>query len=123
MAAKIDINALKIYKKNQKQMRLKIGKKLKTANCNSKFTDLRKRSVPRFVHFWKFTTPNVTITVYVSLPTSNFKGVLRHLKNCSMEKAVFISHWSKNIIKFCRSLTKYYQSRNLQAQNILKHGP
>ena len=37
MAAKIDIDALKIFTKS-KQMRLNIGKKLKTASLNSRFT-------------------------------------------------------------------------------------
>ena len=41
MVAKLDIDALKI-KKKQKQMRLKIGKKLKTACFNSKFTASKK---------------------------------------------------------------------------------
>ena len=39
MVAKIDVDALKIYKQIKKQMRLKIGKKSKTASHNSKFTD------------------------------------------------------------------------------------
>ena len=50
MAAKIDINALKNFK-NQEQMRLKIGKKLKTASLNSRFMVLEKKSVLRLVHF------------------------------------------------------------------------
>ena len=37
MAAKIDIDALKIFK-NQKQMRPKIGNNLKTPSLNSRFT-------------------------------------------------------------------------------------
>ena len=41
MVAKIDIDALKV-KKNQEQMRLKIGKKLKTASLNSRFTSSKK---------------------------------------------------------------------------------
>ena len=41
MVAKIDINALKL-KKNQEQMTLKIGKKSKTANLNSRFTGCKK---------------------------------------------------------------------------------
>ena len=41
MPPKIDINALKI-KKNQDQMRLKIGKKLKTASLKSRFTGSKK---------------------------------------------------------------------------------
>ena len=41
MAAKIDIDALKIFTKSE-QMRLNIGKKLKTASLNSKFTGSKK---------------------------------------------------------------------------------
>ena len=37
MAAKIDIDVL-TFLKNQEQMRLKIGKELKTASLNSRFT-------------------------------------------------------------------------------------
>ena len=42
MPAKIDIDALKIKKKNQKQVRLNIGNKLKTARLNSRFTGFKK---------------------------------------------------------------------------------
>ena len=38
MVVKIDVDALKIEEQIKKQMRLKIGKKLTTANHNSKFT-------------------------------------------------------------------------------------
>ena len=41
MAAKIDINALKLTK-NHKQMRLKIGKTLKRASLNSRLTGSKK---------------------------------------------------------------------------------
>ena len=41
MVAKIDIDALKL-KKNQEQMILKIGKKLKTASLNSRVTGSKK---------------------------------------------------------------------------------
>ena len=39
MVAKIDVDALKIYEQIKKLMRLKIGKKLKTASHNLKFID------------------------------------------------------------------------------------
>ena len=41
MAAKFDIDAPKLLK-NQEQMWLKIGKKLKTASLNSRYTGSRK---------------------------------------------------------------------------------
>ena len=41
MPAKIDDDALKILK-NQEQMRLNIGKKLKKASLNSRFTGSKK---------------------------------------------------------------------------------
>ena len=51
MVAKIDIDALKLQKKNQEQMILKIGKKLTTASLNSRVTGAKKNSVLRLVHF------------------------------------------------------------------------
>ena len=42
MVAKIDIDALKTKKKNQEQMRLKIGKTLKTASLDSRFSGSKK---------------------------------------------------------------------------------
>ena len=43
LIAKIDIDALK-FKKNEEQMRLKIGKKLKTASLKSKVTGSEKKN-------------------------------------------------------------------------------
>ena len=77
MSAKIDIDALKLLK-DQKQMRLNIGQKLKTASLNSRFTGFKKKSVLRLAHFWKILKPKVTVNM--SLPTNNLKGALRHLK-------------------------------------------
>ena len=43
MVAKIDVDAVKLYEQNWKQMMLKIGKKLKTTSHNSKFTGSFKK--------------------------------------------------------------------------------
>ena len=43
MAAKIYIDALKIL--TNQEMRLKIGKKLKTASLNSRFTDSKEECI------------------------------------------------------------------------------
>ena len=45
MVAKMDVDALKIEEQIKKQMRLNIGKKLKTASHNSKFTDSYRKRV------------------------------------------------------------------------------
>ena len=42
MVAKIDTDVLKIFRKNQTQMWLKIGKKLKTASRNLCFTGFKQ---------------------------------------------------------------------------------
>ena len=42
MPAEIDIDALKIFTKSRTKMRLNIGKKLKTASLNSRFTGSKK---------------------------------------------------------------------------------
>ena len=42
MAIKVDIDALK-HVKNQEQMRIKIGKKFKTASLNSKFNGSKNK--------------------------------------------------------------------------------
>ena len=53
MPAKIDIDALKILQ-NQEQMRLNIGKKLKTASLNSRFTGSKKQVCFDLLTFKKF---------------------------------------------------------------------
>ena len=45
MVAKIDFDTLKILRTNKKQKRLKLGKKLRRASHNSKFTDSYKKRV------------------------------------------------------------------------------
>ena len=50
ISPKIGIDALKFFL-NQRQTRLKIGKKLKTAIFNSRFTGLNDKSVLRLVYF------------------------------------------------------------------------
>ena len=55
MVAKIDIDSLKIFFKNQKQIRLKIGKKLKTACLNSRVSGSKKKTV----HFDWFTLEKI----------------------------------------------------------------
>ena len=55
MPTKIDIDALKIFKNNQEQMRLNIGKKLQTASLNSRFTSSKNWvyfDLLTFVNFW-----------------------------------------------------------------------
>ena len=52
MAAEIDIDALKISKKSRK-MRLKIGKKLKTASLSSRFTGSEKEECTLTCSFMK----------------------------------------------------------------------
>ena len=53
MAAKIDIDALKIFKKSS-IVRLKIGKKLKIASFNTGFTISKKRVFFDLFTFEKF---------------------------------------------------------------------
>ena len=58
MPAKIDIDVLKILQ-NQEQMRLNIGKKLKTASFNSRFTGSKKEEyfdLLTFEQFWNLKT-------------------------------------------------------------------
>ena len=58
MPAEIDIDALKIFE-NQEQMRLNIGKKLKTASLNSRFTGSKKEvyfDLLTFKKFWNLKT-------------------------------------------------------------------
>ena len=65
MPAKIDIDALKIFT-NQKQMRLNIGKKLKTASLNSRFTESKKEECTSSCSLLKnFETlrPRVTVNI------------------------------------------------------------
>ena len=50
MPAKIDIDALK-FLQNQEQMIMNIGKKLKTASLNSRFTGSEKKSLLQLAHF------------------------------------------------------------------------
>ena len=82
-------------------MRLKIGKKLKTATLNFRFTGSEKNSVHRLVHFWKILKliVNVCIKYTHQQPKERFTSFqkLWYAKNCS-----FLLHWSKNIIKLCR---------------------
>ena len=51
MIAKIDIDAIKIFKRNQEQMRLKIGKNLKTASHYSIYTGSKKEKFFRLLNF------------------------------------------------------------------------
>ena len=52
MFAKTDVDALRIYEQIKKQMRLKIGKKLKTASHNSKFTNSYQKRVNTFYTYY-----------------------------------------------------------------------
>ena len=66
MPAEIDIDALKILQ-NQEQMRLNIGKKLKTASLNSRFTGSKKEECTSTCSLLKnFETlrPKVTVNIY-----------------------------------------------------------
>ena len=53
MPVEIDIDALKIFTKSE-QMRLNIGKKLKTASLNSRFTGSKKEVYFDLISFEKF---------------------------------------------------------------------
>ena len=58
MPAEIDIDALK-FLQNQEQMRLNIGKKLKTASLNSRFTGSEMEvyfDLLTFENFWNHKT-------------------------------------------------------------------
>ena len=71
------ISMLLKFLKNQKQMRLKSGKNLKTANLNSSFTGSKKEECTSASS--KILKPKVTVNM-ISLPTNNLKGALRQLK-------------------------------------------
>ena len=72
MVAKIDIDVLKIFFLNQKQMRLKISKKLKTASLNSiELLVLKKNSVLRLVDFLKKLKPIAAVNLNVYRPTTS----------------------------------------------------
>ena len=68
----------------------KIGKKLKTASLNSRFTGSKKEQWTQERFMWL--------------------KKLWYGKSCSL-----FLHWFKNMIKFCRSLSHYYPLRVLQA--------
>ena len=72
MAAKINIDALKIFTKSE-QMRLNIGKKLKTVSLNSKFTGSNKEECTSTCSLLKnFETEKrkVTVNIWVYLLTT-----------------------------------------------------
>ena len=70
MAAYIDIDAGKIFKKSR--TRLKIGKRLKTAGLNSRFTGSKQRRVLP-TSTWSFLKNFV-------LPTNDLKGTLSRVE-------------------------------------------
>ena len=82
------------FLQNQEQRRLNIGKKLKTASLNSRFTVLKRKCTSTCSLLKNFETlrPKVTVNIIMSLPTNNLKGALLHLKNYSMEKVILILH-------------------------------
>ena len=86
MASEIDIDAL-TFLKNQDQIRLKIGKKLRTACLNSRFTGSKTEECTSTCSLSKNFETKSNCS-YVTLPTNNLKGALCHSKNCSMEKVV-----------------------------------
>ena len=68
-------------------MRLKIGKKLKTASLNFRFTGFKKE---------QYTSTCLLLKIFEtyccckrkSIPTNNFKSASRHLKNYGLVKVV-----------------------------------
>ena len=65
MPVEIDIDALKIFTKSE-QMRLNIGKKLKTASLNSRFTGSKKKewtSVSSLLKNFETLRPKVTVNI------------------------------------------------------------
>ena len=118
MPAEIDIDALNKVLQNLEQMRLNIGKKLKTASLDSRFTGSKKEVYLDLLTFEKFWNLNKHLELLLTYEFTHQQPQGRFTsfkKNYSMKKVVLISHWFKNIIKFCRSFTNYHHLRNLLA--------
>ena len=72
------------FLRNQEQMRLNIGKKLKTASLNSRFTGSKKEESTLTCSFLKNSeTYRAKVTV---------NGILRHLKKIVVWKKLFLFH-------------------------------
>ena len=69
-------------KRNQKQIGIKIGRKLKTAGLNSRFTGLKIVRVLRLVYFRKILKSNVTVDIYVYPPTTS--RALHHIQKIAV---------------------------------------
>ena len=67
-------------------MRLKIGKKLKTASLDSRFTGSKQEQCSLTSPLLKILKPIVAVNI--KKPTNNLKSTSRHLKNCGMVKVV-----------------------------------
>ena len=71
MVVKIDIDALKIFFLNQEQMKLKIGKKLKTASLNFRVTGSKKKNCTSTCSLLKILKPIVAVNLKESQPTTS----------------------------------------------------
>ena len=89
MVAKIDIDVPKIQEKIKNKMRLNIGKLLKQPVSTQDLLVLKKKSVRRLAHFWKCWKLIVTVNEKVYPPTTLRR--FTPLKNCSIEKVVFLT--------------------------------
>ena len=68
-------------------MRLKIGKKLKTAGLNSRFTGAKKEQCTSTSTLLKI-LETYCCCLHKSIPTNNLKSAICHLNNCGMVKVV-----------------------------------
>ena len=85
MPAKIDIDALKIFK-NQEQMRLNIGKKLKTASLNSRFTGCKKEKRIDLLTFENF------LVLRYKFTHQQPQGCFTSFKKIVLWKKLFLFH-------------------------------
>ena len=81
------------FSQNQEQMRLNIGKILKTASLNSRFTGSKQEECTSTCLLLKnFKTLRPKVTVTYEFTHQQPQGRLLHLKNYSMETVVLILH-------------------------------
>ena len=79
------------FLKIQEQMILNIGKKLKTASLNARFTGSKKEECTSTC---SLLNPKVTVNIIITYKFTHQQpqGRFTSLKKCSMEKVTLISH-------------------------------
>ena len=88
------ISMLSKFLQNEEQMRVNIGKKLKTASLNSRFVGFKKEECTSTSHFKKILKPkDLKLLLTYEFTHQQPQGCFTSLKkNYSMEKVVFVSH-------------------------------